>query len=385
MGRTLSRKLFSADFSGTKAITGSFVFQTAREAGFTEDWLQRAIAENPDIVIGPCCESGLVPPNEEWRFWGREVPVRQGGDIKIDVLLLSSLGRIGIVETKLAYNPEMRRAVVAQVLEYAIHISMRDLPKIPTTPQTHPFANEDDVEERLTEPLLIIAGDQLDPRAIRLGNEVLGRHVTRGWDLALVEVAVFRREDAAGAKEYVLVPHLAGEIAVEYRQVVKIINVADKRIEVEEPSIEAGPVTVARRKWDEGQFLEEAGRVSGDLLEFAKDLCVLRDTYREVSLDFGTARNGSMILRKGAGSNLLILDLSAGGTLTFWPYYIRKALSEELANAYCRKLETLFHIRTNSESTNARFSPEKGHELLSLLKEILGSPSREPSQSGAAS
>jgi hypothetical protein len=370
MGRVLGRTLFSADFSGTKAITGSFTLNTAKEVGFKEDWLQRAIKEQVEIVIGPCREGGWVWPDEEWRFWKREVAVRRGGGIAIDVLLLSNLGRIGIVETKLAYNTEARRAVVAQTLEYAIHIQMSDLPEIPAISETQPFADEYDIEDHLTEPLLIIAADQLDARAIRLGNELLGRHVTRGWNLALVEVAVFERQNTVGGKEYVLVPHIAGEIAVEYRQVVKI-NVEDKRIEIEEPQNQPGPVTVTRRKWDEKQFLEQAEQFGPGLLSFAKALCALRESYRELSVAFGTGKSGSLILRKGAGTNLLILDLSAGGTLTFWPYYIRKALSEEVANDYCRKLEILFNIRLNQESTNAKFSPEKADQLLSILNSLL--------------
>jgi len=51
-------------------------------------------------------------------LWAREFRVGVG---LIDVLLLSSQGRVAIVETKLASNPELRRQVLAQALDYLTH------------------------------------------------------------------------------------------------------------------------------------------------------------------------------------------------------------------------------------------------------------------------
>lgn len=88
----------------------------ARDMGLPESWFRDAIHGDPDLVIGACREAGRVAADEVWLPWGTEVFVDAG---PIDVLLLSSRGRIGIVETKLSYNPEKRRTVVAQVLDYA--------------------------------------------------------------------------------------------------------------------------------------------------------------------------------------------------------------------------------------------------------------------------
>jgi len=38
------------------------------------------------------------------------------------VLLVSESGRVAIVETKLSYNREGRRSVLAQLLDYAVHL-----------------------------------------------------------------------------------------------------------------------------------------------------------------------------------------------------------------------------------------------------------------------
>jgi hypothetical protein len=68
MYRYLSRTIFGADFAGAKAITGAYKQKNASDIGFKEDWLQRAIAENIELVLGPCIRPDTrsryaVPPH----------------------------------------------------------------------------------------------------------------------------------------------------------------------------------------------------------------------------------------------------------------------------------------------------------------------------------
>ncbi|MGO8816579.1 MAG: hypothetical protein ACLQVG_18235 [Terriglobia bacterium] len=264
MERYLSPIIFAADFAGAKTLTDSYRLVTALEAGFKEKWLQRAIAENIELVLGPCRSGRLIPRDERWRYWGSEVSLKEAGGISIDVLILSSSGRIGIVETKLEYNPEARREVVAQVLEYAIHFRgviveelTAQLP-IPLGDDGLVFADPGEIQAKIEggDYLLIIAGDQLDPRAVRLSSEVLGRHVIQGWDLALVEVSTFERKTESDRKEYLLVPHLGSAIKVDQRQVVNIhIDENRTRVEVEQTS---AAVTVSRPPWTWESFVADA-------------------------------------------------------------------------------------------------------------------------------
>jgi hypothetical protein len=162
--RYLSPALFTANFSHPGKLTEkSCSLTTAREIGFKEKWLQDAIMNDPEIVLAPCREAGLISEEDGlWLPWASEVTVPDVGSI--DVLLISSEGRVGIVETKLAYNQEARRKVVAQVLEYAISLnSITELPRIPTK-DGHSVVDRDFVRNRLQEGdyLIVIAGDQLD-------------------------------------------------------------------------------------------------------------------------------------------------------------------------------------------------------------------------------
>src|ERR1019366_542087 len=351
MDRYLSRTVFGADFAGTKALTGSYTLKNASEIGFKEDWLQSAIAENIELVLGPCREGNFIPQEEEWRFWRREVAIKEAGGISIDVLLVSEFGRLGIVETKLFHNPEARRAVVVQAIEYAIHLSISDLPnETPRTPENKPFVELDDVREKIQEPLIVIAGDQLDPRAVKLSNAVLGKHVGNGWDLALVELSIFEQQTDSGPKQFLLVPHLGGGIAVEQRQVL-LVRIEENRTQVEVQEPKGGSVVVNRaNKWDEQRFFEAAERAAAPLRDFARQLRRLRDSYAGVAFDFGNAKDGSLIFIKN-GSNIMEFYLRSDlsdGSIRFRPSNAAResnflnALVEQLGGRYRERLQSLF-------------------------------------------
>jgi hypothetical protein len=143
---------------------------SAKELGLDESWLRDSIFETPDLVIGPCRAAGIT--EEEWYPWKREFKVEVG---KIDVLLLSSQGRLAIVETKLATNPELRRRVLAQALDYLAHLPDRfnDLmPEIPQDENGEPVADTEDITESVGQGdvLVIIASDEVDPRAYPMGS-----------------------------------------------------------------------------------------------------------------------------------------------------------------------------------------------------------------------
>ena len=396
MERYLSPIIFGADFGGEETLTGSYKLVTALEAGFKEDWLQRAIEKNVDLVAGPCRAGRLIPRDEEWRFWGSEVSLKEAGGISIDALLLSASGRIGIVETKLAYNPGARREVVAQVLEYAIHfrgVSIEELTAhlpVPLRTDGHAFVEPDVIQRKVEDGdyLLIVAGDQLDPRAVRLSSELLGTHIIHGWDLAMVEVSVFERKTDIDKKEYILVPHLGSAIKVDQRQVVKVI-IEEKRMRVEvEQKSEA--VTVNRPKWDEERFFAGAKQASAPVARFADELRRLQQVHPGVSFDFGTSKDGSLILKK-EGSNILEFYLGYGGYIRFRPKNeagqdnFSNALGDVWGGYYREELQKLFRRSMKMGYPLANFATDHAERVLPLLEEVIARTGSKRHQSMVAS
>jgi hypothetical protein len=176
--------------NGQKPRLG-FERSSAKELGLDESWLRDSIFECPDLVIGACRAAGLT--EDDWYPWQREFAVEVG---RIDVLLVSSQGRVAVVETKLATNPELRRRVLAQTLDYLAHLPEQlgtQLPDIPRDDTGQPVADSEDILDSVAQGdvLVIIASDEVDPRAARLSQTLLSDHLVKQWDLALIDVALY--------------------------------------------------------------------------------------------------------------------------------------------------------------------------------------------------
>ena len=78
-----------------------------------ETWLQNLLDRYPDILPISSIDERVTPPLFSL---GREISTPSG---PIDNLFLSQDGYLVVVETKLWRNPEARRQVVAQILDYA--------------------------------------------------------------------------------------------------------------------------------------------------------------------------------------------------------------------------------------------------------------------------
>ena len=229
----VSDQLFAFENRGTPAPTHKRC--SAKDLGLEESWLRDAIFNVPDLVIGPCRAAGLT--QDEWYGWQREYKVDVG---KVDVLLLSSQGRVAIVETKLASNPELRRRVLAQALDYLTHLAQtfaESMPDIPTDKSGDSVADRGDIRESIAQGdmLVIIASDEVDPRVAKLSRSLLSDHLVKQWDLALIDVALYRPLENAPGK-YVIVPHLRHVVESEPRQVVRVVvegEAPSARVEVE--------------------------------------------------------------------------------------------------------------------------------------------------------
>lgn len=86
---------------------------------FDENFLQELLASHPELLPVDTVREDVGP----LVFVGREVPVASGS---IDNLYLSTAGCPVVVETKLWRNPQARREVVAQLLEYIKDLRSKD-------------------------------------------------------------------------------------------------------------------------------------------------------------------------------------------------------------------------------------------------------------------
>lgn len=177
---------------------------------FTERWLQEKIHHHPECLPIHDIEPGLGT----FRAIAMEVPTPSG---YIDNLLMSSNGDIALVEVKLFHNPEARRQVIAQALDYAAALFGMDYAdferaalkgsqlRAPKASLHDQFDDATRLEEkdfieavstnlRRGRILVLIAGDGIRSE---LGNlvEQVDRFAQMRFTLALIELAVFHMPD----------------------------------------------------------------------------------------------------------------------------------------------------------------------------------------------
>jgi hypothetical protein len=203
------------------------------EARERESWLQELLFTHPELVpldrIDP--DAGVFVPV------CRELPLPGvGGSVFVDIFGLTPAGRPVLIECKLWRNPDARRKVVGQILEYAAllqrwtysdlqsrvanRLQMRaDNPLFDIVRGRH----SDRVEARFVETVsnclatgdfdLVIAGDGIRTDLHAIANFIENRTIAR---LALVEYQVWT--DSTGPK--VVLPSIPFRDEVVTRQVI---------------------------------------------------------------------------------------------------------------------------------------------------------------------
>lgn len=203
--------------------------------GYDERWLQEILFAHPELIPMDRIDAGaggLLPLCRELTL------AREGGVVYLDLLCLTRSGRLLLVECKLWRNPQARREVVAQILEYAALLrgwSYGDLtarlkqqrgwkgknPIFEQALQIWPDLEEAAFVDRVSRSLeaadfhLVIAGD-----GIRSDVQALASHVNASGvgtsRLALVEIQVWR----SGNGDTIVVPNVSLKTEVIEQRVI---------------------------------------------------------------------------------------------------------------------------------------------------------------------
>ena len=160
----------------------------------------------------------------------------------IDVLLADEHGRLVVVECKLWRNPQARREVVGQILDYARELSRygyEDLQRQITIATRRPgnvlyalareaggTLDEAQFVDRVSRDLsagrflLLIAGDGIAEGTRRIG-EYLRAQPGLAFEFALIEFAEYRAEDASGHMQTIVQPRVLAQTVTIERHVIR--------------------------------------------------------------------------------------------------------------------------------------------------------------------
>jgi hypothetical protein len=284
-------------------------FEKSNGEGYSERWIQKLVSQYPNVLPIEQIEPALTPVVPICM----ELPLASG---YVDNLFATPDGDLIVGETKLYRNPEARREVVAQIIDYAKDFSALSYEKLsesirkaeaPNGNGGHPAASlyetvasfgggQELIEERFIDAvsrnlergrfLLLVIGD-----GIQQGTEniaaFLQQHAGMHFTFGLVELAVFE------------LPGDMGGYLVQPRVIAKTRNIDRGIVTIENGKIIARPpaaktaLTGAVSSISEEKFYEGLARnfptVIPRLMEFTRQLEPLG-----VTTDFG---KDSMILR----------------------------------------------------------------------------------------
>lgn len=371
--KAIGKHLFSASVEGRASPVPTFERVSARELQLQETWFRDAIFDNPELVIAPCRAAGRVDQGEAWLPWAIEANFGSG---PIDVLLVSSYGRIGIVETKLSYNPQKRREVVAQVLDYALSLQDVDRDDFPALPESELVPDEDDLADALASGkfLLIIAGDELDPRAMRLSQSLLARHLTNEWDLVMIDLNVFREQ--AGTS-LLVVPELLGGIQSDLRQVVRVKIEGENpraRVEVEHVTEQSRPSSRAASLGSLDAFLSEAAAKQPALITQSRSVADIffeesNASNGRISVEFGI-NSINLFLKANSGPGRRFLSLKTDGRVIVVFRYLTDGGHGDMAQSLGDLSRPLFRLRGSGHSGETKLDPSNADTICDYIREV---------------
>lgn len=203
---------------------------------YDEAWIQRLIEKSPSLLQSEEIGSEF----SDLVCIGREVKVGTGTSGYIDNLYVSATGHVVIVETKLFRNQESRRAVVAQVIDYAKDVqgwTLEDLDKVASEYTFHRrgqafrvfdlmleagYLTVDD-SARFTDAvnsslenaefLLLIVGDGIRSSVQKLAEFISG-YTSGGFKIGLLELELYEHDGGT-----IVIPNVLTKTTVIERQV----------------------------------------------------------------------------------------------------------------------------------------------------------------------
>jgi len=255
--------------------------------GQSERWLQELLFKHPSLVPAEAFE----PTFARMRPLAMEVPTPRG---RLDLLFINDTGHLTLVETKLWRNPEARRTVVAQLVDYAecfaswtyddlceAVVKARGVASGGNDPLIETVCSDpEDFDERefvdsvsrnlkLGRFVLLIIGD-----GIREGVEQMAEFLNQTpqlqFRLGLVELAMYQLDDES--KSMFVQPRLLAKTREVTRAIVEINYSRRSDVKVHVPNqLEEKASTTARSKITEAEFLEHLQETcSADIVNFVR-------------------------------------------------------------------------------------------------------------------
>jgi hypothetical protein len=366
--------------------------------GYDESWLQEQLRQHPDLIPASRIEPVFAP----LICIGTEVETASG---YLDNLYISPQGYLTVVETKLWRNPEARRQVVAQIIDYAKDVSRWDFDDLDARVRTYSrrqggteeglidILGQQDLIEKEDEAqiidtigenmrkgrmLLVIAGDGITESVESMAG-FLSQTPQLLFTLALIEFQLYEMPTSGT----LILPQVVARTREVTRAIVRVEGVgASATVELPEGTGE-GPTDPPAAKLDEEAFRDglRRNKVDNDLVDFALEM--MRDLENHgCVIEWKTA---SYVVRapdpteEGRKLTLLVVDVT-GHAYTGWlsRQLENIGLPKQIALDYAKESADIFgvpvhhkHVDSWGKLPNLRQVREKYEDLRGLIEETV--------------
>jgi hypothetical protein len=341
-----------------------------RERAYDEAWLQGLLRQHPDVL--PVAE--IEPIYHPLLSIGCEVGTATGS---IDNLFISPRGYLVLVETKLWRNPQARREVVAQAIDYASSLSQWsysqldeavrgylqayegvDLDLLGWVEKRHGpveggrYFFEETVAKnlRLGRFLTVIVGDRIRRSLVEMLNHV-NRYPHLATDVALVELHCYRwrREDDW---PLLVVPSVVARTEIVERSVIQVTvkQEGDHRVDVRQERAEERDRGRKRVSLTEEAYWELLREQAPDEYE---DVRRLIETFRAIDgVVIDPVKTGLVVRFDIPQTDVQasVFFVKTEGTLSVWPKSTlenqlkRAGIAPELARRYGERMRRIMKM-----------------------------------------
>jgi len=342
-----------------------------QEKAYDEAWLQNVLSLQPEILPVAEIESifyPLVPI-------GREVAAGTGA---IDILFISHRGYLVLVETKLWRNPEAKREVVAQAIDYGSSLSNWNYDRLNDVVRgyTKRFENNeldlaDWVENRcgpieggqsffeetvvknlrLGRFLTLIVGDKIRQSMIDMLDYYGNKYPHLATDIALVELHCYRWTSRGESWPLLVVPNIVARTEIIERSIVQVTINPPGTYQIESQQEKAKPEAERRKRvtLTEEAFWELLRKQAPDDYDTIRDLV---DKYRERDgIEIDPTERGIVVrfYVQDTGQQVALFFVITNAEVWVWPETVRRQLEKagidrNLADSYRTQIRQIFNL-----------------------------------------